>query len=331
MNVRPPALPSTHKDRTTLVVTGGVFIVLLGLLCAAFVPLILGAVFMAPPGGRSDMSMRQVLPGALIYAALAGGFFLLGIGIIRQRKWARDLLMAFSWIWLVVGVISFLVFSVLMIVMGRDLTATPGGPSLPAGVFWIVTGISAAVIFTIYVVIPSLVLAVFGNRNVTATIRAHHSDPCWTDALPTRVLVMFLLLVSGGFSMTGGFAYTPAVPLFGMFLTGWPAGILMVLLALLWLTLAWGTAGLRAWAWWGTLLGMALVWVSALVTFFTRDLMDLYRAMDFPAEQLAQFEKWGPLFDPWMPAFVLLGGMVFFGLLMAVKKDFSAARVPSED
>ncbi len=325
-----PSLNQTvHRDRSTLIVIAGIIVVLGGCLCGLFVPLMIFGQMMVAKSQGVEASFRPVIPAIMIYGGLAVWFVVLGLGAAMKRRWAGQLLHSVSWLWLAIGVMSTVIMGVVFAAMGTSIFGMPGGKELPREALWIGLAVAGAVIILIYLVIPALLLLVFGNRNVRATFQARDPLPRWTDPLPTAVLALAILLAFGGVSMFGVFAYTPVVPLFGILVSGMPAGLLMIAFSILWLCLAVGVTRLRPWAWWTALGSIVVFALSAVITFSRFSLIEMYRRMDFPADQLAQIEKTGILESPWMPWVTVLSVMPFLALLFAVRKHFRFSIPPA--
>ena len=101
-----------YKDRSAGLIIFGILTILLGCLTGLFVLLMLvGQAASARTTGASA-PFSTILPAIFIYGALAVALVWLGIGSIMARRWARALLLIFSWSWLGMGlfVVAILAF-----------------------------------------------------------------------------------------------------------------------------------------------------------------------------------------------------------------------------
>ena len=100
-----PVVPIEFEDRKTGLIVFGILTTLLGGLCALFVPLMFFSLTMSAKAGVPT-SMQAILPAVSVYGILAVVLIWLGVGSIMARRWARALLLIFSWSWLLMGVVS---------------------------------------------------------------------------------------------------------------------------------------------------------------------------------------------------------------------------------
>src|SRR5882757_285048 len=97
--------PPAYKDRSSGLVIFGILTLLLGCLAGLFVPLMLfGQMMAAKAPNAPPVNHATMLPGVAVYVLLAVALIWLGIGSIKARRWARALLLIFSWSWLIMGV-----------------------------------------------------------------------------------------------------------------------------------------------------------------------------------------------------------------------------------
>ena len=117
-------------------------------------------------------------------------------------------------------------------------------------------------------------------------------------------------------------AYHAVMPFFGYLLSGLPGGILILAIIALWAYCAWAIYHLKADGWWITLIAFGAVLVSAVLTFARIDLMDMYRLMGYPEQQIEQMQKYNFLTGHNLMWLVPLWSLPFFGYLFFVKKYF---------
>ena len=110
-------------------------------------------------------------------------------------------------------------------------------------------------------------------------------------------------------------------PLFGIILKGVPGALFFLGFSLLLGYLALATYKLKLQAWWATLGAAALFGLSTIVSFTRLSLMDLYREMNFPEDQLKMMEDMGVL-EMNMPLMITVYLAVFVGYLFWVRRYF---------
>ena len=101
-----------YKDRSAGLIVFGILTILLGCLAGLLVPLMLFGQAASAKATSAAAPFSTILPVLSIYGILAVALVWLGIGSIMARRWARALLLIFSWTWLIMGliVVIFLAF-----------------------------------------------------------------------------------------------------------------------------------------------------------------------------------------------------------------------------
>ena len=306
-----PPLPE-FKDRSTGLIVFGILEILLGCLCALLVPLmLLGQVMSAKATGGAP-NFRMAIPGMMMYAMLAVAFIWLGVGSIRCRRWARALLLILSWSWLVTGVIA---IGFLLFLAPKMMEGLPSGAKavalLVAGVIWT----------SIFIVIPGVLVAFYQSGHVKATCEARDPVVRWTDGCPLPVLAVSVCLGFGAVMMLAmPLVYNSVMPCFGILLSGLPGTLIYLCVAALWAYLARAWYRLQPMAWWITLGVLLLFAISNIVTFTRVDLMDMYRLMGYPPEQIALIEKFNFLSSKTMVWWSACFMLPVFGYLIWVKR-----------
>src|SRR5262245_33430673 len=138
-----------YKDRQVGLTLYGILLILFGLggFGMALLMVVGAAVGRAAPGGPP---MRMMIPISLLYVVMSVATIILGIGSIMARRWARALILAFSWIWLITGVVT----SVAMgFMMPRIASATP--PDRAEAIPFMV-GCMAAILGLFFILLPVL-------------------------------------------------------------------------------------------------------------------------------------------------------------------------------
>ena len=312
-----------YKNRSTGLVIFGIFTILMGCLAGLFVLLVLGQMAMvkttnAPPGG-----VATILPVISIYGALAVALIWLGIGSIQARRWARALLLIFSWSWLVMGIFMTVVMPFFMTTVMANLPANAktGQPAMPPAA---ITGmIVGMVIFfgLFFVLAPAIWTFFYNSRHVKATCEARDPWPRWTDACALPVLGFCLWLwLAVPVMLVMPLAGHGVMPFFGMFLTGLPGTLFCLAIAAIWGYAAWLLYRLDVRGWWLILIALVVFMGSALVTYAHHDIIEMYQLMGYPQVQIDQIQKTGLLTGNRMNWLMSFSMLPFLGYLFFIKK-----------
>jgi hypothetical protein len=276
-----------------------------------------------PPPPRP--TVRMLLPAMAIYGFLGVALTWVGIGSIMATRWARALLLIFSWSWLITGVCIITVMALLLpsVFGGLPIAGRhPGAPSASAVADAILTTLFVFYGFT-FLVLPGIWTFFYNSRHVKATCEARHPLPGWTDACPLPVLAVVLWLAYSVLTMViMPFTGMSVLPFFGTFLTGWPADAAFLVLGAVYFVAAWRTYRLDLLGWWLVVSVVGFYLVSSLVTFSRHDLIGMYRTMSLPASQLAQMEKLGVLRDKGVLWMALAFFIPVFGYLFYIRRYF---------
>jgi len=313
-----------YKDRSTGLLVFGVLTILLGCLAGLFVLVaLLGqATAAARPAGTANFS--AILPAIAVYGILAVALIWLGIGSIQFRRWARALLLIFSWSWLGVGIITLMAMAFILPKIMAKLSAS-GTPdqnhALPPGAIGAVMVVMFLFFGIFFIVLPTIWTFFYYSRHVKATCEARDPVPRWTDACPLPVLGFCLwLLFSVPMMMLMPLACHGVMPFFGMFLTGVPGTLFCLAIAALWGYAAWLLYHLKPLGWWLILIAMIVFMASSLLTFARHDLLEMYQLMGYPPAQIEQIQKSGLLPGNCMNWLVAFSMLPFLGYLLFIKK-----------
>jgi len=323
-----PEITPAHKDRTAGLIIFGVVSILIGGFCALLIPLMFLSVALSETVTGGGVDVRSASSASALYGFMAAVFVWLGIGSIRAHRWARELLLSLSWIWLLTGICS-MVIGILVV------PAVVGGTGVDTGIPPEMTMIVMLVIFgligSLYVVLPALFVLFYRSPHVAAICRARHPDPQWVDACPRRLLTLMVVWVLFAVSALLMPAYNFFFPFFGIVLTGVVGATLWALVLAVCVALAVGTCRKAPWAWWG---GLALTLVftlsSALVT-LRLDLSEIMGLMQLPEDQVAMMDTL-PMFDGWIVVFgtvFVWGTFIFY--LMTLRQYFAPPTTAAND
>ncbi len=321
-----PPLPS-YKDRSTGLTIFGILTTLLGCVAGLFALLMLFSVTApAKDPSATQTPISGLLMALFMYVGLAVTLICLGIGSTMARRWARALLLIFSWFWLFVGIIMVPMMGFIMPKMFANLSAyAPKGqplPPLPPGVLaGIMVGMFLFVGF-FFILLPAIWIFFYKGGHVKATCEARDPVMRWTDACPLPLLGMSLwLLISVPMMLALPIMYHGVIPFFGMFLSGLAGSLLYVLVAATWAWCAYLLYQRDVRGWWITLITMlAYLASSALVTFARHDITEFYQLMSYPQAQIDQIQKMGLLTGNHMEWMALFFMLPFVGYLLFVKQ-----------
>lgn len=321
MSVEEPAnLGPRFKDRSIGLIVFGAFQILMGALCAMFIPLVLLPVVLDLPAGPPT-NARMMIPALGLYAILAIVLVWLGVGSILARRWARALTLVLAWMWLVMGIVASIAISVLM---PNLLSAAAQDPQVPPEAMIFIKVMMLGTMGCIYLVIPGVFVVFYQSPHVKATCDFKDPNVRWTDKCPLPALALSMMLGFGAVSMVPSLNYG-VFPFFGILLKGAPAILVIVGVALLFAYLAWATYKLKMSAWWTTLAVYVGFGVSTVVTFSRISMLEFYREMDMPEEQLAIIKNSGMLDRMNMPLMMGVGFVLIVGFMLWVRRYFVAA------
>ena len=322
---QPAATTSVYPDRSERLMLLGIGQVLLGCLCGLMAAAIVAASMLGPigavPPGQST-SLQMMIPGLVLYVLLAVVLIWLGIGLIRARRWAWTLTVLLSWMWLLMGLVAFVMFVFFMGPMMRESMAQQA--KMPTEAIVVMLIVMAAFMACIYILLPGLYILLCQNESVRATCQRRDPKVRWTDRCPMPVLALTVIQALCSVAVPSALAYRSVIALFGVFLSGAAGTVAIVLIMLLLAYLAWGSYRLQMTAWWGTLLTGIAGALSMVVTFARTDLMQMYEKMGFPPEQLELMRKTGivELMSRWGPWMGLVGAAGWLAYLLYVRRYF---------
>ena len=316
--------PPAYKERSTGLVVFGILTLLFGCLAGLFVPLMLFGQMMAakapnaPPANPAGLLLVMAM-----YGTLAVTLIWLGIGSIMKRRWARALLLIFSWSWLIMGVFmtAFMPFVMSQSLANLPPNAQTGQPAMPPGAITAMVIGMTIFLFVFFVLVPALWVFFYNSRHVKATCAARDPVTRWTEACPLPVLgfvlwtwfavPMMLLMPLTGFAV---------MPCFGTFVSGLPGALICVVIAAIWGMAGWWLYRLDARGWWLILIALILFMVSSILTYLHHDIIEMYRLQGLPQAQIDQIQKMGLFTGHRMGWFTALCSLPFLGYLLFIKK-----------
>jgi hypothetical protein len=324
-----PAAPA-YKDRSTGLMVFGILTLLLGSLAGLLVPLMLVGQLTAARTNPGSANVAAMVPAMAVYGVLAVALIWLGIGSIQARRWARALLLIFSWSWLVMGIftligMAFLIPTVLKNVSSAQAANGTTNHALPPGAMAGVMIFMFLFLGFFFILLPVVWTIFYSSRHVKATCDARDGVTRWTDACPLPVLALCAwLLFSVPMMLLMPLMGHVVLPCFGGFLTGVPAALGYLVVAAIWSYAAWLIYHLKPLGWWLILIGMIVFMASSLITFAHHDVLEMYQLMGYPQAQIDQMQQIGLLTGHRMDWLIGLSAVPFLGYVLFVKKYFRA-------
>ena len=321
----PPA--AAYKDRSTGLLVFGVLTVALGGLAGLLVLVMLAGQAMAAKTTQVPANFAAILPAIAIYAGLAAALICLGIGSIQARRWARVLLLIFSWSWLLLGIVTTAMMGFIMpkVMANMASAGTAGQTAMPSAAKDAVLVVMFLFCGIFMIVLPAVWIFFYGSRHVKATCERRDPLPRWTDACPLPVLALCLWLLFGvPMMLLMPIAGEGVMPCFGIFLTGLPGKLLCLAVAALWSYAAWLIYHLKPQGWWLILIAVLVFAASSSVTFARHDLEEMYHLMGYPQAQIDQLRQTGLLTGNLMAWLMPISLLPIIGYLIFVKKYFRA-------
>ncbi len=319
--VEPTALPC--KDRSVGLIVFGILTIVLGCMTGMLVLLMLvGQAVAARNTHAPHASFSTILPAMLIYVVLAVALVWLGIGSVMARRWARALLLIFSWSWLIMGVLGlvFMAFLIPKMLAGISGGGTSGQPAVPPALGMVMI-VMFFVFGVLFLILPAVWAFFYNSRHVKATCETRDPVGRWTDACPLPVLAFCMwLLFSVPWMLFMPITGHAVIPCFGIFLTGLPGALFYLALAAIWSYAAWLLYKLYERGWWLILIALVLFMVSSLLTYAQHDATEMYELMGYPHAQIRQMQKLGLLTGNRMSWFMLFSTLPFLGYLFFIKK-----------
>lgn len=319
MNELSNSLSSTdYKDRRVGLIAFGVLHILFGMLCV-LVMIGMSVVVLLDPQMETVLTHQMLGFVLVFYALLALVLTWLGIGSILCRRWARVLILIGAWSVLVAGIAVLIFYAV----YGRRMYAG----MLHDSAATLVWGFSMVFQAIFLILLPGLMVLFYGSRNVIATCIARDPHARWTDSCPIPVLATSLGFVLGSLSflIIPAF-YRSVVPCFGVLVSGAPATFILLICTGIGLYLAWGTYRLQMAAWWVSLIFVTFFGVSAVVTFLKVDLLEFYRELGYPLEQLDLLRNNNFFSGSIMVWWMVICYVLFIVFLIRIRKYFPSSR-----
>jgi MFS family permease len=318
----------SHKDRRTGLIVFGILQILLGLLGLGMAALIPVSMSIAHQTDVEPMPMRVMVPGLMMYFCWGVMFIWLGIGSAQCRRWARALILIYSWLWLILGIV---VVPMMAWLLPRIMSSLPEtNQEMPEGMMGIIIVTQIVFMALFFIVLPSVLVLFYRSRHVKATCELRDPVRRWTDNCPLPLLaVTCMMSLSSLLMLVLPFTGMAMFPFFGTLLTGLPGSILVVGIAGFMFWIGWSFYRQKIAGWWALLVMMVVFGISNYVTFSRIDAMEIYRKMDYPQSQIDLIEQQGWFTSDFMMWNALIWVVPMLLYLLWIKRFFRATN-PAE-
>lgn len=306
----------TYKDRRAGLVVFGILQIALGLLAALMSLFMVVGALAGNAAGPQAMPARVMAPTALLYLAVAVMFLVLGIGSIRARRWARAIILALSWMWLILGVL----ISIGLVVMSPHMFDALGQEQ--ASMKPMIIGCMSVFFGLFFVVLPLIFVLFYRRPNVRATVEAVDAVPRWTDGVPLPLLIFSLWILSGAVCMLFFSSMYTALPVGPWMLRGVSALAPILAIAGVMLFIGIGSLKRMRAAWW-TALVLLIVGVVYGAAFMRKiDVAAWYEAMSMPIDP-RQMEMMQSMYSsPFFYLSMAVMWALYLGLLLYLRRYF---------
>jgi hypothetical protein len=332
-----PQGPIGFTNRKSGLLVFGIILIILGSLSGCLALLSPVALLFGPAtAGAATPQARPIIVAVVMYALVAVAFIWTGIGSIRARRWVRPVVVVFSTILLLVGILATAVMVIMLpsmpeaIQAGARANIPAGAPAPPRGAFVAGAAFAACFVFFIYIIIPGVFLWFYRQQEVRLTVEFYDPTPRWTDRCPMPVLGLSCLMALGAVGSLLGVPYLVA-PFFGILLRGAAAAACYLAL-----TGAFAAASVlvyrqRAAGWWLAVATVTAGVGSVVLTMLRINPEEMMKAMNIPPEQIEAVRQLPTLRPAVMLASALLSYVVVMGYAIYVRRrfHFNGSAVPS--
>ncbi len=301
----------------------GIAFIIVGLVAAYYGPLEIFVFYLFSEDGRFyyyGFGMGSFWFAALVvqnigYYIIAALCLPVGIGHVRLRCWALTLTQLFLWFWLGAGI--WLIGNGVLLI-----------PSLYRLFNWSFLNLQFTLLggssFLFLILLPVLALWFYRSRRVRAVFEAHDPHRYWTESYPFPLLAILLLYLSMIIVLHLAIFFQGIFPMFGQIMLGRPSAYVIALCILILGILIYGTVRLKMWAWWGSLVFVSLLTLSALLSFSKYRFYDMILMMDLPAYEMGLIDKMVFLHDYPLVGLFVFPLLVTMGLIIYAKQYFNS-------
>src|SRR3954470_17540900 len=92
-----------QPDRRARVLIMGILLLALAGLCVLILTLTIYGIDFLPTGGPPMGTLRRIIGAMLVYGTGTAFFLATGLGSLMRKRWARPVVLAVAWSWLLAG------------------------------------------------------------------------------------------------------------------------------------------------------------------------------------------------------------------------------------
>jgi len=293
----------------------GVIFLVIGIAAAVLGPIEVYCFYLFGPGGRFDypgfgfgsLMFANVAVQIAGYYLIAAVFVPLGYGHLTLRGWARTLVEALLWCWMVVGV-PLVLFFVLVLLQAKSLSTS-------------VSPLLGLVCVLLYPLAPAGLLYFYRRAEVRAAFDSQDIRS-WLDKIPRSILVHGILLTFFVLVHHLPLLFNGLVPFFGDFFVAMDGFTLSAFLIPGLVLLSVGVFARRMWAWWGSVLYLICMGVSTILTLLTVNFQEMIALIDFPAKEHTALQN-VPIESVHMLIVILIPMLLALIVFIRSRRDFS--------
>lgn len=299
-----------YSDRSTGLVIFGIAQILIGVICAGLALFVAASVELAARRGVPAPAAAAA-SGIVMYGLAAVYFVTAGVGSIRARRWAQALSVAVSAAWLAGGVVATLATA---IILPRLMKAYASTDAMFAG--------GAAALFAIvgWVLLPLGLFLFYRSAAVRLTCEQRDPKRRWTDRVPRPVLAVAVVMAFASVVLIANVG-NPVMPFMGRTLTGAPAALTFLALAILCAFVAVQLYRLKESAWWI----LVLLQIAGLIGGGMSLLSGERLAATTPATAMTAADVSR---EPLFVALMLATWLAYFAFLLYLRRFFAVTLLP---
>lgn len=227
--------------------------------------------------GFGSLMFANVAVQVAGYYLIAIVFIPLGYGHLTRRHWARTLVEALLWCWMVVG-IPLILFFLLVLLQAKPISANA-------------LSLFGLLCLLLYPVVPACLLYFYRRVEIREMFDSQDRKQSWVEQLPLSILVQGILLAFFALVHHLPLLFNGVIPFFGSFLNEADGFVLsgFVILGLVFITI--GVFASKMWAWWASILYLVLMGISSVLTLTRVSFQELKTMVDFPPIEMQALQS----------------------------------------
>jgi hypothetical protein len=154
--------------------------------------LILAAITAATANMTDGFDQRQLYLAVPVYLGIAAFFILMGIGSLKIRTWARNIMLIVSWFTLIMGILVIVFAALVMPNLINQMLGQVGG--IEGAFLRLVIFMVDFTLFFIFIAIPGMFVILYSLKSVKQSFALADPDSNWTDRVPLPILAITLFM-----------------------------------------------------------------------------------------------------------------------------------------